>query len=158
MAHLSYQRQEREALPREDGKQSGSKFTYTFLNPPTIPGPSEMPGGERHFLLCSVAENTWGFRTSDNGKFTISRNVNKIRKPSRKEGESSLRLRGRRARTAVFCQAEKYRKKIKPEQLLFPTHPAPRMALVRMLPGSWLPWWFFFLDNSLPQQARCQLK
>lgn len=46
---------------------------------------------------------------------------------------------------------------VRPLQLLFSQNPE-LVLLGRRLPGFSLPWCFFYLDNSLPRQARRQLK
>lgn len=84
----------------------------THTSKSTNPGPSEMPAGGRNFLECSVAENTWGFRMSDNGKFTINREcerVNELRKPFRNGGKRSLPTQGQVGKDGSFRRAGKHR-------------------------------------------------
>lgn len=121
-------------------KQSSSNVhTHTRLNPPTQ-SLQKCPQEEE------ISSNVLWLRTpgaSGNRKFTINR---ECRKPFRNGGKRRVRW----ARTAVSAKQENTGKKIGPVELLFSRHPAPRMALVRRLFGFWLPWCFFFLDNSLP--------
>lgn len=64
-------------------KKTKAVLICTHTSKSTNPGPSEMPAGGRNFLECSVAENTWGFRMSDNGKFAINRECERAQKAFR---------------------------------------------------------------------------